>query len=590
LAFGGQSWVNRRVRCPLAAYKIYCQGTTVVLKSRPMREKLDTRPVFAALRRGKCWTRLRCASPRQVLDVRTLFAVAVVAILVSFTFAGPNDIAAGPNEATVEPNAAASQPKQAKAARIICTGLIDDGLYKSIQRRTDMALADGANYLIYEIGTYGGLLQSADDIAKYFILDVGKRARTVAYIRTEAISAGAMISVSCQDIIMLENTTIGDCAPIQLGAKLEGVEREKAESFTRAAFDRAAEANKYPQALLRAMVSMQLEVWRVKNIKTGEFAFFEKERMPNDANEWDLGKKELVVRDDEILTLTANKAAEYGIARAVVADVNEALAFFEKRDNVTFAQPAEIFETNWSEELVRLVNSPAVMGILVLVALLGVYVEFNTPGLGLPGLVAVICFVIIIGSKYLTGLANWVEVAVFVVGVILLLIEFFVIPGFGITGVLGIVFIIAGLAGMLVRNAPGEWPVPRGDFEWQVFVEGALGFLIGFGLFVVAAWLIAKHLPKLSTFSGLALVPSVGKATCEIKVSMTVSPEAAGQKLKVGDRGRVVGTLRPAGKARFDEAVADVVCEAEFIDTGTQIEIIEIRGNRVVVRKVSDSQ
>lgn len=514
-------------------------------------------------------------------------AVAVVGILAVFAFAEA-EVVRTQLSGAAEPGEFPAELKEAKAARIICTGLIDDGLYKSIQRRTDMALADGANYLIYEIGTYGGLLQSADDIAKYFILDVGKRARTVAYIRTEAISAGAMISVSCQDIIMLENTTIGDCAPIQLGAKLEGVEREKAESFTRAAFDRAAEANKYPRALLRAMVSMQLEVWRVKNIETGEFEFFENERLPADANEWDLGNKELVVRDDEILTLTAKRAAEYGIARAVVDDVNEALTFFGNRDNVTFAAPAQVYETNWSEEMVRLINSPAAMSILVLLALLGVYVEFNTPGIGLPGLVAVICFVIIIGSKYLTGLANWVEVAVFVAGIILLLIEFFVIPGFGITGVLGIVFIMAGLIGMLVRNRPGEWPVPRGDFEWEVFIEGALGLLIGFGLFVVAAWLLARHLPKLSTFSGLALVPALAKKGDEFEASMTIAPEAAGEKLKVGDRGRVVARLRPAGKARFGEAVVDVVCEAEFIDIGAKIEIIEIRGNRVIVRKISE--
>jgi membrane-bound serine protease (ClpP class) len=493
-----------------------------------------------------------------------------------------------PNGITAEPNEVAVQPKEAKAARIVVTGMIDDGLYKSIQRRTDMALADGSSYLIYEIGTYGGLLQSADDIAKYFILDVGKRARTVAYIRTEAISAGAMISVSCQDIIMRENTTIGDCAPITMGSKLEGVEREKAESFTRAAFDRAAEANKYPQALLRAMVSMQLEVWRVENIETGKFEFFETDHLPTDANEWDLADKELIVRDDEILTLTAKKAAEYGIARAVVADVNEALVFLEKRDNVAFTTPTEVFETNWSEELVRLLNSPAVMSILVLLALLGVYVELNTPGVGLPGLVAVICFVIIIGSKYLTGLANWVEVAVFVIGVILLLVEFFIIPGFGITGALGIVFIIAGLVGMLVRNRPNEWPVPHGDFEWQVFIEGALGLLIGFGMFVVAAWLLAKHLPKLSTFSGLALVPPAGKKGDEFEASMTISPEAMGQKLKVGDKGKAVAKLRPAGKAKFGEAVVDVVCQADFIDTGVEIEIIEIHGNRVIVRKINE--
>jgi len=98
-----------------------------------------------------------------------------------------------------EPNDTGADSPAAKAAVIVCKGMIDDGLFKSIQRRTQMALDQDVEYLIYEIQTYGGLVQSADDISKYFILDIGKRAHTVAYVTTEAISAGAMISVSCQE-------------------------------------------------------------------------------------------------------------------------------------------------------------------------------------------------------------------------------------------------------------------------------------------------------------------------------------------------------------------------------------------------------
>ena len=195
-----------------------------------------------------------------------------------------------------------------KAAVIVCKGMIDDGLYKSIRRRTQIALDEGAEYIIYQVETYGGILKSGDDISKYFILEVGKKTHTVAYITTEAISAGAMISVSCQDIIMLENTTIGDCAPIMLGAKLEGVEREKVESFTRAAFSRAAEANGYPAALLKAMVSMQMEVYRLENLQSGEYEFFDADKLPKDPNVYNLDEKELIVKDDELLTLTASKA------------------------------------------------------------------------------------------------------------------------------------------------------------------------------------------------------------------------------------------------------------------------------------------
>jgi membrane-bound serine protease (ClpP class) len=472
----------------------------------------------------------------------------------------------------------------AKAVVITCKGMIDDGLYKSIRRRSEEAISAGADYLIYEIGTYGGMLQSGDDISKYFILEVSKKAHTVAYVTTEAISAGAMISVSCQDIIMRENTTIGDCAPIQLGGKLEGVEREKVESFTRAAFSRAAEANGYPQALLKAMVSMQMEVNRVRNLQSGEYEFFETDRLPQDANLYDLAGKELIVKDDELLTLTASQALKYGIARAKVSDVAEALEFLGGRDGVRFVGEPEVIEPIWSEQMVRWLNSPAVMSILVMLALLGVYIELNTPGVGLPGLVAVICFSIIIGSKYLVGLANWVEVALFVVGVLLLLVEIFVLPGFGIAGILGITGILLGLFGMLIKNAPEEIPWPQSDVDWHLFNQGVMGIFFGFVGFSLLAWAVTRYVPRLKFLSGLILSPAAAKLGDEVEVSMTAPPEVEGRILAVGEVGEAVTTLRPTGTARFGERIVDVVAVAEFLDKGSLVEIIEIHGNRVIVK------
>ena len=487
-------------------------------------------------------------------------------------------------------NATAETPG-AKAAIIICKGMIDDGLFKSIQRRTQIALDEEVEYLIYEIQTYGGLVNAADNICKYLILEVGKEAHTVAYITTQAISAGAMISVSCQDIIMLENTTVGDCAPIVLvpSQKLEGVDREKAESFIRAAFDRAAEANGYPRALLRAMVTMQIEVYRVKNIKTGEYEFFESVRLPKDPNEiYDLDNKELVVESDKLLTLIASDALEYGVARAVVKDRAEALEFLAKRDGVTFAGEPMVLETTWSEEMVRWINSPAVMAVLVMLALLGVYIEFNTPGVGLPGLAAVICFTIIIGSKYLVGLANWVEVALFVLGILLLLIEFLVLPGFGIAGFSGIICIFAGLFGMLIKNPPDKLPWPQDAVAWSDFTWGVVGLSVGFVGFIVLAWVLSKYLPRIQFLSGLILAPAVPRQSGEIPLSMTTPPESKTVSVSLGDTGEVVSILRPTGKAKFGDAIVDVVAEAEFLDKGTKVEIIEIHGNRVVVKAVGN--
>ncbi|MFQ6036322.1 MAG: nodulation protein NfeD [Sedimentisphaerales bacterium] len=501
----------------------------------------------------------------------------------------------GSQTAAVEPNLPlrgetnVGQPT-ARAAVITCKGLIDDGLYKSIQRRTEIALQQGIEYLVYEIGTYGGFLDSADDISKYFILretwpEAGKKARTIAYITTEAISAGAMISVSCQDIIMRENTTIGDCAPIALGGTLEGVEREKAESFTRAAFMRAAEANGYPKPLLKAMVTMQIKVYRVKNLQTGDYEFFDSDELPKDPNKYDLDNKKLVVGDDELLTLTASEAFEYGIARTQVKDLAGVLDFLAERDGVTFVGEQMVLEPNWSEQMVRWINSPAVMMVLVMIALLGVYIEFSTPGVGLPGLAALVCFAIIIGSKYLVGLANWVEVALFVVGVLLLMVEIFVLPGFGIAGFLGLICILVGLFGMLIKNPPDRLPWPQTSFDWQLLVNQVLWLFLAITGFSVLAWLLTKYLPRVQFLSGLILVPAAAKQDGVMQVSMTAPPESRTAAINVGDIGEVTATLRPTGKAKFGEAIVDVVATAEFLDKGTKVQITEIHGNKVVVKR-----
>ncbi|MBN1974511.1 MAG: hypothetical protein JW787_12805 [Sedimentisphaerales bacterium] len=479
--------------------------------------------------------------------------------------------------------------RETKAAVITCKGDIDYGLHISIKRRTKLAINQGATYLIYEIGTYGGLLKSADDISKYLILDIPQfypNAHTVAYVTTEAISAGALISVSCKDIIMREHTTIGDCAPISLTGPIEGVEREKVESPTRGFFSRAAQANNYPEALLHAMVSINIEVYRIKNLKTGEYEYFKGDGLPDDANNYAVEQKELVDSSDEILTLTASKALEYGIARAVVKDVNEALAFLAERDGVKFTSEPIILETTWSEELSRWLNSSAVMAVLILLALLGVYIEFNTPGLGLPGLVAVICFVIIIGSKYISGLANWIEVVLFFLGVILLLIELFLIPGFGITGITGIIFILTGLFGMLIKNAPDEMPWPSNPLQWSDFNRGVIGLSAGLGGFILCAWLLSKYLPKIPFLGGLVLVPDSSVRDIVMPVNMTRPAESETDTPRIGDIGEVISTLRPTGKVKFGDAIVDVVAEGDFVNIGTSVEITGIHGNRVVVKVV----
>ena len=478
-----------------------------------------------------------------------------------------------------------SQPERVfdKAAVITCKDMIDDGLFQSIKRRTDEALAGGATYIILEVGTYGGLVKSADDIYKLFVQDVNNKAHTVAFVDTEAISAGSFISVACNDIIMRPATRIGACAPVLMGGELEGVEREKTESVIRASFRNAAEVNGYPAALLESMVTQSIEVHRVFNKQTSEYEYFKKDDLPEDGTVYDLEEDEIIVKDDEILTLIASDAVKYGVARTQADTIDEALSFLEDRDGVKFARPVTRYDTNWSEQLVRWINSPAIMGVLVLLAMLGVYMELSTPGLGLPGLVALISVVIIVGSKFVIGMANWVEIAVFVLGVILLLLEIFVIPGFGLPGIAGFCCIILGLFGMLIKNAPDEIPWPTTEFEWDILTKSLIWMFAGMAGAIILAMILARYIAKMQFLSGLSLKPAFTADDSPKNVPMTSCTESM---INVGDTGVVTSPLRPSGTARFEGAVVDVVTRAEFIENGIRVQITEIHGNRVVVKKL----
>jgi membrane-bound serine protease (ClpP class) len=141
---------------------------------------------------------------------------------------------------------------------------------------------------------------------------------------------------------------------------------------------------------------------------------------------------------------------------------------------------------------------------------------------------------------------------------------------------------------MLIKNPPDSLPWPDSPENWDIFLDGLMGMSFGFIGFVVLAWILSKYLPRLQFLSGLILVPAVAKQGTEMEISMSAPPELETSGVKVGDTGHVVSTLRPTGKARFGGAIVDVVAEAEFLDKGTKVRIIEIRGNRVVVKAVEE--
>jgi membrane-bound serine protease (ClpP class) len=241
----------------------------------------------------------------------------------------------------------------------------------------------------------------------------------------------------------------------------------------------------------------------------------------------------------------------------------------------------------WSEEMVRWLSSPIVVSILVLGIMLGIYVEFNTPGLGLPALLAVTCLVILVGSRYLIGMANWIEIALLCLGFILLMIEIFVIPGFGVAGFTGILCIVAGLLAMWVKNAPDEIPWPKDAEAWGFFTDGLAAMAFGFLGFLVVAVFLAKYMDRIPLFRSFVLKASItGKQT---HVSRTSTPKLEPSRLQIGQVGEVLSTLRPSGKVRFDDDIVDAVSDGAFVEKGCRVEIQQIHGNHVIVSEIKNT-
>jgi membrane-bound serine protease (ClpP class) len=195
----------------------------------------------------------------------------------------------------------------------------------------------------------------------------------------------------------------------------------------------------------------------------------------------------------------------------------------------------------------------------------------------LPGLLAAVCLVILVGSRYLVGMANWIEIAVLIAGIVLLLAEIFVIPGFGVAGIMGIACIVIGLFGMFVRNAPGEIPWPQNPVSWQDTTDGLFAVAVGFVLFLAAAVVLTKYLDRIPFLRQFVLraVPVKGTERDTISGGVAV--------FSVGQRGTAISVLRPAGKAIFGDHLADVVTHGEFIVKDTPVRILEVEGNRIVV-------
>jgi membrane-bound serine protease (ClpP class) len=440
----------------------------------------------------------------------------------------------------------------------------------------------GTKLVIIDMDTWGGLVISALDIARLLKTELSD-IYTVCYARTRAISAGALIACACDEIIMTPVGKLGDCAPIMPGATLGKVEREKSETVLREEFVESAKQNGYSTALAETMVTAVREVWLVRHVKTRELRYVlarewrDKIRPASVDAEWE--RLQIAVAKDELLTMAPSRAVEYGFVEHLI-DSKGANPLSGLMDHFGFKGKPVVLEDTWSESAFGFLASPLVFIGLIVVALLAAYTELRTPGLGIPGAIAVAALVLAIGGRHLMGMALWWEIAFIAIGLIFIALEVLVIPGFGVAGISGIACLLFGVIGILVANAPDEMPIPKTGLGWEVFADGVFALGVAFVLALVAMPILSKFLPRMPIASKLIIAAS------EAAVDAPVTKDSAMMRVAVGDSGVVHSVCRPVGKVRFDNDILDAMSEGDIIAPGAAVRVLRREGNRLIVERI----
>jgi membrane-bound serine protease (ClpP class) len=429
--------------------------------------------------------------------------------------------------------ASGAQPAKPLVYLVPIGGVIDLGLAPFVERALNEAADAGAAAVILEVNTFGGRVDAAVLIRDALLRS---RVRTVAFVNQRAISAGALISLAAETVAMAEGGTIGAATPVQIGlpgAPAQPVE-EKTVSYMRKEFRATAESRHRPPLFAEAMVDADVVI-------------------PG------------VIEKGKLLTLTTAEALKHGIAQ-LQSDSVEALL---KALDLSGAEVHTAAET-WAETVVRFLTHPVVSSLLMTVGILGIIIEIQSPGFGLPGLVGLSCLALFLGGHWIVQLAGWEQVLLIGIGLLLLAVEVFVLPGFGIAGVFGILALLAGLGSSLVGEG-ATW-----DALLAAVGRAALSLLVA----IVAGFAVLRLLPR--TPMGRRLILQTGLSSGS---GYTSEPE--GDHRWLGHRGTTVSPLRPSGIAQLDGERVDVVSEGGFLEAGMPVEVIRVDGNRIVVRSVA---
>ncbi len=480
---------------------------------------------------------------------------------------------------------AGSKSKNVTARVIAVHGVIDGVLGEFVEREMRNAAAAGANTIIFHIDSPGG----DKDIAEHVALAISEldpaKITTVAWIPKGAWSGGALIAFGCDKILMHAEAQIGDIGVIALtepGGQFERAPEKIVSPFLQFAATLAKRKNR-PAALLQAMIDKDLEVFQVTRKSDGRVTYMSEADLQAANEDWVKGPMVPESRAGILLTVSGERAHELGLADAPCRDVDELrsrLGISEKTDLTPVA-------STWVDTLLVILNSGFGGFMLMTLGIICIYIELHIPS-GFFAILSAVFFSLFFWSRFLGGTAGTLELVLFILGMGLLALEIFVIPGFGVFGVSGILLTFASL--VLASHTFSGMTVTE-SFEESM---GSLGSLAGAMVTVIAvAVVLNRFLPSIPFLNRLILTPP-GYAIAEsdglmLNPSLLSSTTTTFSPVEVGTIGMTASALRPSGKAIFGDKYLDVVSDGAYIDHGSSIEVLRVAGNRIIVRAYSKS-
>ncbi len=413
---------------------------------------------------------------------------------------------------------------------------IDEMIAPPVWRTTKSAMENAkkvnADIILIHMNTYGGMLDAADSI-RTKILD--SNIHVYVFIDKNAASAGALISIACDSIYMAPGSSIGAATVVDQQGK---VLPDKYQSYMRSMMRSTAEVRGRNPDIAQAMVDPKIYVPGISD-------------------------------SGQVLTFTVSEAIKINFCSAEVENMKELMAH-AGYDNYVFVS----HHISAADKIIGWLINPMVSGVLIMIIIGGIYFELQTPGIGFPIAASIIAALLYFAPLYLEGLANNWEILMFVVGLILLAVEVFAIPGFGVIGLTGIIFMMSGLTLSMVGSVgPGVF-----DIDTSGIVVAAMVVVISFFIAVVGSILISRKVFTTKAFGHLAL-----DKVQKIDEGYTSAMES--YEVMVGKKGTAYSVLRPAGKVMINNEMYDATARWGMIEKGKSIVVFGYQNSQLIVEK-----